>query len=104
MSIKGSPYARFKRALELGDLALVRLAASELPQVNLDDALTICCLMAKRGSPAFGRAAVRWTARWILERPDVGLDGARRALALFDAMPEEPDATRAALKRLATVP
>lgn len=104
MSIKGSPYARFQRALDLGDLALVRLAAAELPYVNLDDALTICCLMAAGGSPAFERAAVRWTARWILERPDAKLDGARRVLALFDAMPYAPEAARAALQQLAAPP
>ncbi|MDX6690212.1 MAG: hypothetical protein QOG15_1669 [Solirubrobacteraceae bacterium] len=104
MSAKGSPYARFQRALALGDLALVRMAAAELPHVNLDDALTICCLMAVSESPAFERAAVRWTARWILERPDAQLDGARRVLALFDAMPHAPDAARAALKQLAARP
>jgi hypothetical protein len=104
MSTKGSPYARFQRALELGDLALVRMAAAELPYVNLNDALTICCLMATSGSPAFERAAVRWTARWMLERPDAQLDGARRVLALFDAMPQAPDAARAALAHLATRP
>ena len=47
VSIKGSPYARFRRALELGDLALVHVTAAELPRIDLDDALTICVLMAR---------------------------------------------------------
>ena len=42
VSIKGSPYAHFRRDLGTGNLALIRTAAAELPQTNLDDALRIC--------------------------------------------------------------
>ena len=42
MSIKGSPYANFRRALATGNLLLIRAAAAELPTVNLDDALEVC--------------------------------------------------------------
>lgn len=45
VSSQGSPYARFKRALRTGNLALVRAAAGELPAVRLDDALLIACLI-----------------------------------------------------------
>ena len=41
VSIRGSPYAHFRRALDTGNLALIRTAAAELPQINLDDALRI---------------------------------------------------------------
>lgn len=101
MSIKGSPYARFRRALDAGHLDQIRDAATELPMVKLDDALSICCLMARKGSPAFERASVRWTARLILERPWVGVTEARTALALLQAMPEDPDGSRNALMALA---
>jgi hypothetical protein len=38
----GSPYARFRRALETGNELLVVSAARELPRIALDDALRIC--------------------------------------------------------------
>jgi hypothetical protein len=100
VSIKGSPYARFRRALELGDLALVHLAAAELPRIDLDDALAICVLMARWHDRAFERAAVRWTARLCLEHRTAGIADARVALALFDTMPADPDGARFALQRL----
>ena len=50
MTSGGSPYARFKRALLPGNLALVRAAAAELPAVDLADALAICLLSASRSS------------------------------------------------------
>ena len=45
VSIKGGPYARFRRALDTGNLTLVRAAAAELPRVALPDALRVCVLM-----------------------------------------------------------
>jgi hypothetical protein len=33
MTVQGSPYARFKRAVAAGDLFLIRAAAAELPQI-----------------------------------------------------------------------
>ena len=46
MSIKGSSYARFKRAIDTGNLRLIRTAAAELPQVQLHDALAILPVIA----------------------------------------------------------
>ena len=69
MSIKGGSYARFRRALESGNLTAVRLAALELPYVDLADALSVCVLMSRQGDPKFGRAAVRLLAWLALERP-----------------------------------
>jgi len=45
VSIKGGSYARFRRALDTGNLTLVRAAAAELPRINLVDALRICVLL-----------------------------------------------------------
>jgi hypothetical protein len=56
VSIKGSPYAHFRRALDTGTLALIRTAAAELPQINLDDALRIC--LCRERAIAAGRARV----------------------------------------------
>src|SRR4051812_12944776 len=49
----GSPYARFRRALAAGNLALVKATAAELPRVDLEDALEVCLLMAREDHPAF---------------------------------------------------
>jgi hypothetical protein len=79
VSINGSPYAHFRRALDTGNLALIRTAAAELPQINLDDALRICRVIRERepesltgplvaGWRAMRRSAERlwrdWRWRW----------------------------------------
>jgi hypothetical protein len=87
MSIKGSPYVRFRRALNRGNLELVRLAALELPQVNLDDALRICLLMGDQRDVRYERAAVRWLGRVCLERPDVSLVDLELASTALHALP-----------------
>ena len=100
VSIKGSPYSRFKRALASGNLTLVRAAAAELPSVALADALAICLLMSERDDERFERAAVRWLARLALERPAIALDDLRHALVAFEALPHNPVAARQALAEL----
>jgi hypothetical protein len=90
VSIKGSSYARFRRALESGNLAAVRMAALELPYVNLVDALAICLLMRRGGDGSFERAAVRWLARLSLERPEITLAELRDAAAALIALPSAP--------------
>jgi hypothetical protein len=87
VAIKGSSYARFRRALELGKLPLVLSAAAELPRVELDDALDLLVLMARERHPAFERAAVRWVGRLLAERP-LRLADARFALALVERLPD----------------
>ena len=100
MSSSGSPYARFRRALSVGNLALVHAAAGELPQVDLDDALRICLLMSEQDDARFERAAVRWLARASLETPSMRLDDLRAGLVAFEAMPYNPAAARNTLAAL----
>ncbi len=100
VSIKGSPYERFRRALASGNLRLVHTAALELPKVHLEDALAICLLMGRQGDERYDRAAVRWLARLSLETPRVTLDDLRRGLVAFDALPMNPDAARQELDAL----
>jgi hypothetical protein len=57
VSIKGSPYANFSRALETRKLSIVLMAAAELQHIQLDDALEILILMAHESDPRFDRAA-----------------------------------------------
>lgn len=100
MSTKGSAYARFKRALGTGNLALVHAAAAELPRVELVDALSICLLLSAHDHARFERAAVRWLARLALERPGVRLEDLRAGLVAFQALPHNPVAARRSLAEL----
>jgi len=100
VSIKGSPYARFRRALATGNLTLVHAAAAELPRVDLADALSICLLMGRQDDERYARAAVRWLARLCLEHPTVRLDDLRLGLVAFDALPHNPVAARRTLVEL----
>jgi hypothetical protein len=97
VSIKGSPYARFRAALRAGNLLLVRTAAAELPRVDLIDALAICVLMGAQQDERFDRAATRWLARLALERPGIDLDDLRDGLNALDALPHNPGAARGEL-------
>jgi hypothetical protein len=84
----GSPYARFRRALDTGNETLVITAARELPQIALDDALRIC-LVLRNGSPErFERAAVRWLGRFALEGRGVTIEDIRAAAEAMDGLPE----------------
>jgi hypothetical protein len=47
VSIKGSAYARVRRALETDSASLPTAAAYELPQLNLADALRLCLVYAR---------------------------------------------------------
>lgn len=73
LTSQGSPYSIFKRALRRGDLAAVRAAVGELPQVPLDDAFAICLLILEQQPTRYERAAVRWLGRLVAERRHVAL-------------------------------
>jgi hypothetical protein len=101
MSIKGHPYRWFTSSLRRGDLVGVRAAAAELGhRVNLVDALSIVLLMAHRDDEAYERAATRWLARLVLERPAVGLDDLRLGLVALQALPANTDAAKQQLAEL----
>lgn len=91
MTSDGSAYARFQRALETGNVALVIAAALELPQVALDDALRICLVLRDGDRGRYERAAVRWLGRFALEARGVTIDDLRRAADAFDKLPHRPD-------------
>lgn len=89
-SIKGRPYARFRRFLETRKLSIVLPAAAELHWVNLGDSLEILTLMAQEGDRRFERAAARWIGRLLTETPPMTLKEARWALAMGRAAAEVP--------------
>jgi hypothetical protein len=99
MGDRGSPYARFRRALDGGNLAMIRAAAAELPQVNLDDALAVCMAIREAGPERFERAALRWLARYTVERA-TSLADVRGATDAFAVMVQRPEDALTALQRL----
>ena len=100
----GNPYSRFQRALKTQNLAIIRTAAAELPSVPLRDALTVCVVIRERQPDAFERAALRWLARFIAERPAVGLVAVSEAVDAFDELRRlEPGRRRARLARVVPV-
>lgn len=88
MTSEGSPYQRFRRALETGNAALVTSTALELPRVALDDALRICLVLRGGNPERYERAAVRWLGRFALEARGVTIDDLREAAEALDALPE----------------
>jgi hypothetical protein len=96
----GSPYARFRRSLEIGNELLVLAAARELPRIALDDALRIC-LVLRNGDPGrYERAAVRWLGRFALEGRDVTVGDLRRAAEALAALPGDAQWAMECLQRL----
>ncbi len=96
----GNPYARFRRALETGNAALVTAAALELPRVALDDALRICLVLRGGDPERYERAAVRWLGRFALEGHGVTIDDLRLAAVALAALPERTAEAMERLQRL----
>jgi hypothetical protein len=87
VSIKGSPYANFQRALQTRNLRVILTAAAEVQWVNLSDSLEILALMAQEGDPRFDRAAARWVGRLLVETPPLTLAEARWVIAMVEQLP-----------------
>ena len=92
MTSQGSAYARFQRALKTGNLTLIRNAAAELPRMDLDDALAVCVVIRQAEPERFQRAALRWLARFCVERGGVTLAQVQAAAWAFDNISDEPTA------------
>jgi hypothetical protein len=99
MGDAGSPYPRFQRALATGNLHLIRAAAAELPRVDLDDALAVCMAIRDAEPERFERAALRWLARYAVEKAATVAD-VRTATEAFAAMIQRPEDALSALQRL----
>ena len=100
MTSDGNPYARFKRALDTGNAALVTAAALELPRIALDDALRICLVLRGGDADRYERAAVRWLGRFALEGRSVTIDDLRAAADALDALPDRATEAMERLQRL----
>jgi hypothetical protein len=103
MTSEGSPYARFRRALETGNELLVLSTARELPQIALDDALRICLVLRDGDPRRYERAAVRWLGRFALEARAVTIRDLRAAAAALDALPTRAGEAMEQLQQLCVV-
>lgn len=92
----GSPHTRFRLALRTGNVHLIETAALELPQIGLQEALSILVVLARTGDRRYERAAAKWAARAASERK-LTLAESRRVLALVEVLPEAPDAVAESL-------
>jgi hypothetical protein len=77
---QGSAYARFRRALDRGNLTEALSSASELEHVGLAEALELCLLLRDKEPARYTRAALRWHARYCRE-VDVTFEEAQAVLA-----------------------
>ena len=101
MSIKGSPYAWFRRSIEAGRALDAWAAAHELESLALADALALCLVLLDEDPGRYERAAVRWVARLAMEDARPGLDGLLLVLAALSALrADERAAASAALSAL----
>jgi hypothetical protein len=89
MTSDGSPYARLKRAIQAGNLAIIQATAVELGYVALRDALGILLVIEAKDDERFEPAAVRWAGRLALEVPDLALAELAGALESLHALPDE---------------
>src|SRR5690348_6193369 len=79
---QGHPHARFRRALATGNPRIAEAAAREVRRLNLADALDLC-LLYRQEPERYERAAARWIARLIEERPALHLSEIELAEAGF---------------------
>jgi hypothetical protein len=78
---QGSAHGRFQRAVDRGNLDQAEMAARELGNLSLIDALSLVVLYARTGSPKFEPAAVRWLACLGVEGRDVRIADLQLAAA-----------------------
>ena len=92
MTSQGSAYARVRRALKTGNLTLICNAAAELLRVDLGDALEVRVAIHRAEPERFERAALRWLARFCVERREATVAQVQAAAWAFDNLNDDPAA------------
>ena len=100
MSEHGTPYGRFRRALDSGNEVVILSAARQLPRVALTDALRICLVLRDGDPDRYERAAVRWLGRFALEAREVSVNAIRGAAEALNDLPDQPAEAMERLQRL----
>jgi hypothetical protein len=83
---RGHPYSRFQRGLKTGNAHLALDAARELERITLEDALGLCMVLRK-DTRRYQRAAARWLSRYHTEVESVTLSEIREVADLLAALP-----------------
>jgi hypothetical protein len=86
LTSQGSPYTRFRRAVERGNLLEAEASAREPGRRSLKDALDYIDLLAQRAPEGYERAALRWHGRWEVEGEPVSLREAQLALTCLQLL------------------
>ena len=81
MTSQGTPHGRFQRAIRDRHLRRATMAARELGNVSLADALALTLLTAETRDDRSPRAAARWLGRFIVESPAITIGEAALAAA-----------------------
>jgi hypothetical protein len=82
---QGTAHGRFARAIRERHVLAAEMAAREMGQLSLVDALALVACYARTGSPKFEQAAVRWLERLAAER-EASLRDVRLAAAALEAL------------------
>jgi hypothetical protein len=85
MTSPGTARGRFERAIHRGHVLAAEMAAREMGQLSLIDALVLVGCYARCGSAKFDQAGVLWLARLASER-DASLRDVRLAAAALEAL------------------
>ena len=91
----GSPYTRFRRAIDREQLLPALDASRDLRHVSLEDALDLCRLLAIADDQLFPRAAGRWLVRFASESR-APLSQIQLAAAALGELWEDPSSQLAA--------
>jgi hypothetical protein len=83
---EGSALTRFRRALAVRNGPAAYAAATELPRVELADALALTLLLSTEQGNLFDKACVRWIGRFVLEIPALPLESAQLALSALSSV------------------
>lgn len=83
MTSQGTAHGRFACAIRNRNLLSAEIAAHEIGELSLADALAFCLLLGDVDPPRFDRAVARWHARFVLEAQ--GISAEESALALLAA-------------------
>jgi hypothetical protein len=86
MTSQGSAQGRFQRAIQRRNLLAAEMALREMDYISVANALTLTLLLAEDAPQRFGRAAVRWHARFVDEAKGITLEDSQLALAALAAL------------------
>jgi hypothetical protein len=96
MTSQGSAHGRFQRAIHRRHLFAAEMAAREMHEITLADALALTVLIGEENPARYDRAAARWHMRFVREANGIDLRESQLVLAALAALRGPTAATAAA--------